>query len=98
MRVLYFFLATLITPFPFRTVVFQLSYLIAFPIYAIYVRNFQKTKHRRQRVDRALKSADRFSANMTYQGANLTDFEFILLFLWGLTASGVATLIGVDRL
>ncbi|CAB4478420.1 uncharacterized protein OCT59_027342 [Rhizophagus irregularis] len=62
--------------------VFNLSYFVAFPIYAYYVYKDKTDK------DNSVKPIQ----------ANITVFDFVLLFLWGTTASGISTLIGIKEL
>ncbi|RGB41652.1 hypothetical protein C1646_793102 [Rhizophagus diaphanus] len=62
--------------------IFQLSYFVAFPIYGYYVYKDKEDK------DKPVKPIQ----------ANITVFDFILLFLWGITASGISILIGIKEL
>ncbi|CAH1756206.1 7046_t:CDS:2 [Entrophospora sp. SA101] len=63
---------------------FNLSYLIAFPIYAIYV-------HNESNIDQA-------DAQKVFDVPDTSVYEFILIFLWGATSSLISAFIGVKNM
>ncbi|GBB85483.1 hypothetical protein RclHR1_00120037 [Rhizophagus clarus] len=62
--------------------IFRLSYFVTFPLYAIYV--YDQSEGGESKGD--------------FLSANITISDFILLILWGATASATVTLIGINNI
>jgi hypothetical protein len=69
---------------PQSSLVFGLSYLVAFPIYTIYVRNESNVN-----MDDSQK---------VFDVPDTSVYEFTLIFLWGLTSSAITALVGINNM
>jgi len=70
---------------PQTSLIFPISYLIAFPIYTLYVHNESNIVN----VEDSQK---------VFNVPDTSVYEFVLIFLWGLTSSAITTLTGVKNM